>query len=365
MALIKCPECGKEISDNALNCPHCGYPVRQTPPPMPKGPTPPSGMPAPKQRGHFVKIIMYIILGIWTLWCLIGIAGNHAHYNADDWIAIILITVSPYLILWYPAHRKAKKDEKARQNIIKETGTVENSTRSTLSNPIHQTINHAATQPIPKQTNAINESAVEKLETAQKKLNESLNQLNKAISSGNIIKATVQQDDSPNVTPKPEVSYIENGRIITRTDGEEITDDEVPYLIQVGREKAISKWKIQELTRLIPESYRIAQTTDNPETLCSRYNFIVEKIDELASIKQKGLLDANTFNQYSALISDDNFYNLIIICYHKYVVKAKSELKTQNGINNRINKFWDVVYHNVNTKFYNEKFKKAKPELIK
>lgn len=23
MALIKCPECGKEISDRAVSCPHC------------------------------------------------------------------------------------------------------------------------------------------------------------------------------------------------------------------------------------------------------------------------------------------------------------------------------------------------------
>ena len=27
MALIKCPECGKEISDKAGKCPHCGYPI--------------------------------------------------------------------------------------------------------------------------------------------------------------------------------------------------------------------------------------------------------------------------------------------------------------------------------------------------
>ena len=25
MALIKCPECGKEISDKAKKCPNCGY----------------------------------------------------------------------------------------------------------------------------------------------------------------------------------------------------------------------------------------------------------------------------------------------------------------------------------------------------
>lgn len=29
MALIKCPECGKEISDKAGQCPHCGYPIDQ------------------------------------------------------------------------------------------------------------------------------------------------------------------------------------------------------------------------------------------------------------------------------------------------------------------------------------------------
>ena len=27
MALIKCPECGKDTSDQALDCPNCGYPI--------------------------------------------------------------------------------------------------------------------------------------------------------------------------------------------------------------------------------------------------------------------------------------------------------------------------------------------------
>lgn len=29
MALINCPECGKEISDKAVSCPHCGNPMNQ------------------------------------------------------------------------------------------------------------------------------------------------------------------------------------------------------------------------------------------------------------------------------------------------------------------------------------------------
>ena len=27
MALIKCPECGKEVSDRAVSCPNCAYPI--------------------------------------------------------------------------------------------------------------------------------------------------------------------------------------------------------------------------------------------------------------------------------------------------------------------------------------------------
>ena len=27
--LIKCPECGKEISSEAVSCPHCGYPIKK------------------------------------------------------------------------------------------------------------------------------------------------------------------------------------------------------------------------------------------------------------------------------------------------------------------------------------------------
>lgn len=29
MALIKCPECGKEISDKTSSCPNCGYPIKK------------------------------------------------------------------------------------------------------------------------------------------------------------------------------------------------------------------------------------------------------------------------------------------------------------------------------------------------
>lgn len=32
MALMSCPECGKEISDAAQACPHCGHPIQEPQP---------------------------------------------------------------------------------------------------------------------------------------------------------------------------------------------------------------------------------------------------------------------------------------------------------------------------------------------
>ena len=29
MALVECPECGKEVSNSAKNCPNCGYPIAE------------------------------------------------------------------------------------------------------------------------------------------------------------------------------------------------------------------------------------------------------------------------------------------------------------------------------------------------
>ena len=31
MAIIKCPECNKGISDKAVSCPHCGYRLKEIP----------------------------------------------------------------------------------------------------------------------------------------------------------------------------------------------------------------------------------------------------------------------------------------------------------------------------------------------
>lgn len=46
MSLIKCPECGREISSAALACPNCGLPRLPEPPNAQPSPPPPAPMPS-------------------------------------------------------------------------------------------------------------------------------------------------------------------------------------------------------------------------------------------------------------------------------------------------------------------------------
>jgi hypothetical protein len=60
MALISCPECAKEISDQAVSCPHCGVPLK--PPPPAPGPQPsraPPQVPPAKSSGC-AKVLLWI-----------------------------------------------------------------------------------------------------------------------------------------------------------------------------------------------------------------------------------------------------------------------------------------------------------------
>lgn len=50
MSMIKCPECGKEVSDKAYACPSCGSPVS------------PKTEPTPKKEGKKLTVIVIVIL---------------------------------------------------------------------------------------------------------------------------------------------------------------------------------------------------------------------------------------------------------------------------------------------------------------
>lgn len=75
MALIKCRECGKEISDKANTCPNCGCPVEAIPINLSKTlpPTNTITPPVRKKKKHGCLIAFLIIIGIPVL---IGVIAN-------------------------------------------------------------------------------------------------------------------------------------------------------------------------------------------------------------------------------------------------------------------------------------------------
>lgn len=60
MALIKCPECNKEISSRAFDCPICGYPVNKKP---------------KSSLDKLLDLVRFIIVGFLFLMLLVGVGG--------------------------------------------------------------------------------------------------------------------------------------------------------------------------------------------------------------------------------------------------------------------------------------------------
>lgn len=71
MGLVKCPDCGKEVSDKAPACIHCGRPKPGDRPPPPPGP-PPSKFKPDKT--------LNLLGGLLLLGGLAGLMTGHAQY---------------------------------------------------------------------------------------------------------------------------------------------------------------------------------------------------------------------------------------------------------------------------------------------
>lgn len=99
MALITCPECGKEVSDTCTNCIHCGYLLHSPSSPLPQNDTQRfSFSEAPKKRHKLVIILAAVVaLVSMVISCLIsgdffssGYSPNYKHdpfrklYNAQS-----------------------------------------------------------------------------------------------------------------------------------------------------------------------------------------------------------------------------------------------------------------------------------------
>lgn len=67
MALIKCPECGKEISDTVERCPHCGYSLKKR-----------------KDKNIIVKTAMGVIAVLTVIFIARGVYDNAQQKKAEQ-----------------------------------------------------------------------------------------------------------------------------------------------------------------------------------------------------------------------------------------------------------------------------------------
>lgn len=63
MALIKCRECGREVSDLALSCPQCGYPLRQ------------KTLTRPEGKMQLQSILSMGLIALGLIWGIVGFIG--------------------------------------------------------------------------------------------------------------------------------------------------------------------------------------------------------------------------------------------------------------------------------------------------
>lgn len=77
MALINCPECGKQVSDTAPACPHCGYPIIEDGEPAESvGPN--------KQKKNNLLGWGGIILAIFIVWAIAKTCGSDAENSYEN-----------------------------------------------------------------------------------------------------------------------------------------------------------------------------------------------------------------------------------------------------------------------------------------
>ena len=75
MALISCPECGKEVSDQAPTCPNCGAPIARTAQPQP--PPPPAAPPQPaKKKTSCLTLGCAVALGVGLILFIVALIGG-------------------------------------------------------------------------------------------------------------------------------------------------------------------------------------------------------------------------------------------------------------------------------------------------
>lgn len=127
MALISCPECSRQISDQSVSCPNCGYPINQFRP----EPSPTNNKPKDKPAG-LLSLIICLGLFLFLLSLCSGETSDVPQRQDQKKPVIDLETKASTMINTYEAN-EVRADAIYKGKTLKVTGTV-HSINSDFSN---------------------------------------------------------------------------------------------------------------------------------------------------------------------------------------------------------------------------------------
>lgn len=182
-----CPTCKKLCIDQAVQCPKCKNLLTI------KADSNRPHQTVPK-RFSFGKMLMYILLTCWTIYSLDGIRQNYKTYSLLAWIIVIGVVSIPFIV-FYCCLRSNKN-------------------KLTKHLPVYTNISdnlYDDTPQIEPQGEIVQVANYED-------------------------KETVDQTDK-----WQDVVYLKRKNDIIRADGKPISDEEIPYLIQLGLVDALNK----------------------------------------------------------------------------------------------------------------------------
>lgn len=136
MALINCPECGKEISDKAKTCPNCGVEIAKEIKVRARVDTNGNEQTIYECKTHWIAMVAPVIIGL--LFLVMGIIGLTGTKNQQVAFSFLVIGI---ICIGYPSLRiKTNKLVLTNKRIYGKTGIVKS---QSLSSPVSkiQTVN--------------------------------------------------------------------------------------------------------------------------------------------------------------------------------------------------------------------------------
>lgn len=159
-----------------------------------------------------MKIIRNIFLGGWSLFCFIGIVGAIPNYDLADWAVIIPFIMTPYIIVYFIS-------KKVKKNVSSMAISKTEESNSTTQCVSHETRKIENTDPSNLDVSVQKPESLEKIDATSE-----------------LIKTA-----SENTPVFNQEAYVETEKTFYRVDGNSISDNEIPYLMQIGYEKALEK----------------------------------------------------------------------------------------------------------------------------